>query len=277
MTLLGKIFTALIFVASLVCLTIAVMVFASHKNWEQVAVENKQKYESLKRSLDAAREAKAALEKDIEKERVARAMAIAQLASKYEIRSEEVTQKEDELASQTQMAQNSLARMQDALARLRELESQLATARSTNTDLRTNLHETLTEVVALASDNQNMEAQLANQEERFGQMSNEIALMNKVMTANGLDKYFETWHIPPKVDGRITAVSQANQGLLEISLGSDDGIRVGHMLDIYRGPEYLGRVRIIETAPNQAVGELIENLTRGPIKEDDRVTTKLRG
>lgn len=277
MTLLGKIFTALIFVASLVTLTLAVMVGASHKSWKVKAEENKDKYGALQIAREAAVQQREELEKSIEREKIARAMAIQQLQIKAEQRQAEVEQKETQLAAETQKSQESLARLRDALDRLQELETQLVDLRKENVSLRTNLHGEITEVVTLTDANHQLEAKILNMEERYGQLSNEIAMMNKVMNANGLDITSLTAHIPPPIDGRITRVSQTINGLVEISLGSDDGIRKGHEFDIYRDLEYLGRLKITETSTNHAIGELIEDLTRGPIKEDDRVTTKLRG
>lgn len=277
MTLLGKIFTALIFVASLVTLTLAVMVGASHKSWKIQAIENKGKYEDLKVARDGAVQQREVLEKDIERERIARALALQQLQIKAEQRQAEVEQKEAQLAAETQKSQESLARLRDALARLQELEGQLKDLRSENIVLRTDLHEETTQVVTLTDANHQLDAKVMNMEERYGQLSNEIAMMEKVMTANGLDINSLTAHIPPAIDGRISKISPNIRGLVEINLGSDDGIRKGHEFDIYRGVNYLGRMKITETSPNHAVGQLIDELTRGPIKEDDRVTTKLRG
>ena len=78
--------------------------------------------------------------------------------------------------------------------------------------------------------------------------------------------------IPPAVAGVVTAVSK---NLVEISLGSDDGIRDGHQLDVFNNTNFLGRIKIRRTAPNRAGGEIIPEYSKGEIKKGDRVATRL--
>jgi hypothetical protein len=80
---------------------------------------------------------------------------------------------------------------------------------------------------------------------------------------------------PPKIEGVVTAVNP--QGLVEISIGSDDGIREGHKLDVYRAnpPTYLGRIEVIKTTPDRAVGKILPELQKGAIRKGDRVATGL--
>lgn len=66
-------------------------------------------------------------------------------------------------------------------------------------------------------------------------------------------------------------------GLIEISFGSYDGVCKGYEFDIYWGVEYFGCVKIIEIFLNYLVGELIDDLICGFIKEDDCVIIKFWG
>ena len=75
-----------------------------------------------------------------------------------------------------------------------------------------------------------------------------------------------------EVDGVVLEVS--DKDLLEISIGADDGLKVGHSLDVYRGNTYLGRIVIKKTNPDRAVGQVKKELQRGQIKRGDRVTTR---
>jgi hypothetical protein len=61
---------------------------------------------------------------------------------------------------------------------------------------------------------------------------------------------------------------------LEISIGSDDGLRKGHKLEVYRGRSYLGRIEIREVAPDRAVAVILKDYRKGPIKKGDKVATK---
>ncbi len=68
--------------------------------------------------------------------------------------------------------------------------------------------------------------------------------------------------------------------MIQISIGANDGLVPGHELDVYHlkpQPEYIGKVRIIETDPNQASAKLIGKTMYGKkIQEGDSVTTKIR-
>jgi hypothetical protein len=67
---------------------------------------------------------------------------------------------------------------------------------------------------------------------------------------------------PPPVDvkGVITNI-QRDRGLVEISIGSDDGVSAGHTLLVYRlkpRPEFLGKIRIVDAEHHKAVGQIMK-------------------
>jgi hypothetical protein len=67
---------------------------------------------------------------------------------------------------------------------------------------------------------------------------------------------------------------------LEITIGADDGLVVGHELYLYRvspSPEYLGKVKIISVDPDQAVAKVVGNTYMGKkIKEGDIVSSTIK-
>src|SRR5215813_8399900 len=89
MNLLGKIFTVLIFVMSIVFMSLSLMVFATHKNWKQAAIGTDKTSPGLKMQLEQERNKVTQLQADIEllkaknaAEQAARAYALAALQSK---------------------------------------------------------------------------------------------------------------------------------------------------------------------------------------------------
>ncbi len=84
---------------------------------------------------------------------------------------------------------------------------------------------------------------------------------------------------PPKIDGRIRAATP--DGLVEVSLGSDDGLMRGHTMEVFRdgatpnATKYLGRIEILSTKADVSVGKVIPQYRRGNIEKDDRVATRL--
>ena len=79
--------------------------------------------------------------------------------------------------------------------------------------------------------------------------------------------------IPPNVNGEVIEVGEKD--LVEISVGGDDGILVGHTLDVYREGVYLGKVVVLKTSDDRAVAKIIPNIQKGTIRKGDRVATKL--
>jgi hypothetical protein len=91
---------------------------------------------------------------------------------------------------------------------------------------------------------------------------------------------------PPSLDGLITetrpARSAGSSALVQISIGSDHGLREGHSLVVYRSgaktgekPKYMGNVRVVKAYPDQATAVVTERGPHGAIQKGDNVTTRL--
>lgn len=96
--------------------------------------------------------------------------------------------------------------------------------------------------------------------------------MKMVLDRNGLTADSLVAHIPPKVEGVVLEVG--DKDMVMISIGADDGLKIGHALDVYSGSQYKGRIVIKKTSPDRAVGQVQKELQKGQIKGGDRVTTK---
>jgi hypothetical protein len=64
-------------------------------------------------------------------------------------------------------------------------------------------------------------------------------------------------------------------GLVEISLGADSGLRKGHKLEVFRGPTYVGRVEVLETTPDRAVCKSDPAFQKSNLQKGDRIKSKL--
>ena len=63
--------------------------------------------------------------------------------------------------------------------------------------------------------------------------------------------------------------------MAEISIGFDEGLRDGHLLDVTRDGRYITRVRVRKTEPDRAVAEILADFNEGIIQEGDRVDTAI--
>lgn len=81
---------------------------------------------------------------------------------------------------------------------------------------------------------------------------------------------------PDNVEG---LVRRADGNLVTISLGTDAGIAKGQTMEVFRlgtNPKYIGRIRIVEVTPTQAVGQHAGRMTV-PVQVGDRVGSKVMG
>ena len=74
-----------------------------------------------------------------------------------------------------------------------------------------------------------------------------------------------------KVEGIVTGTKD---DLAAVSLGTDDGIRTGQVLDFYRGTKYLGRGTVIKTEHNQSAAKIDRSTSNVQLCEGDYVTAK---
>ena len=87
-------------------------------------------------------------------------------------------------------------------------------------------------------------------------------------------------NIPPRLDGKVLASRRNNSAsYVEISLGQDDGLRVGHQAFVYRRhngqSKPIAKIEIVEVTPDKSVGKVMPEYNMAPIARDDRVVTRL--
>jgi uncharacterized protein YlxW (UPF0749 family) len=282
MTFVGKILVIVIMAFALLFLGISTVVFSTAKNWmvatkaEQAKVDDLNKklndakagVESAKKGLEDAKgqfdtekknlENRLATLDDDNKRNVAQLtavrgqVAVAEQTAKSTL--EEVSAKRDQtvqlrtMISGVEKQANEYKLHQAELNdRIRELERQLETATKNNSDLR--------ERVA-----------------KFSTLLQKNGLSTDISQIKGLES-------PPPVQGEIKRVDPTNREM-EITIGSDDGLVVGHELYLYRispRPEYLGKVVVVAVDPDQAVVKIVGQPYMGKkIKEHDIVSSSVK-
>lgn len=290
MNLIGKIFVVLIFVMSLVFMSFAVAVYSAHTNWREI-VENPpenvqpgkplglrfqlQELEEENRGLQAQLEN---LQKRLEAESDSMRQQLAKLQTERDELKRELDQRMAELADLTQQEREAVAAMQQAhdtlAARTAEVDNLRTILRDTQQEQRQafdtlvvrtdELHQTANELRTLKDKATTLAADLAKARsvlDKFD-LKSEPALYNDV---------------PPPVDGVVVATP--GQGLIEISVGADDGLVKGHRLEVYRTTadenKYLGRVEVVRTTPDRAVCQILPEFNRAAMAQGDRVASNL--
>ncbi len=286
MTLLGKIFTGLIVMMSVLFLGLAISVYATHVNWRKL-VSNTGEPRGLQQQLETQlevnrqlKEQKADLIAAIALEQAARRYALAALETKLKARSDELERIQQELSKLTATEGTTAGALVTAQSELTSITAEVKTLRDEVQAAQKDADEKFGKVVSLTDEVNQMRREKLNLENRQKPLLDQVAAMRNAMDKVGVrvdigeDGFVRTDvdRIPPPVKGEVVAVGEKN--LVEISIGSDDGILSGHQLDVYRKGAYLGKVTVLKTSPDRAVAEIIPDFKRGTIRKGDRVATK---
>ena len=286
MNLVGKIFVFLIFCMSVVFMSFAVMIYATHKNWRDEVLRQdvgprgekigwKKRLEDEKQKNVELQAQKENLQNQIATQEAAKRQEIAKLEAEYGRLQDENTQLKDTYVEKTRELSDLLAKVQaqqDVLEALREENEQMRVDIATTRGV---IDEQLEKYLIQTEQLHQAQGELKRLEERKGQLLEELALAERVLQANDLTKNTPVDDTPPPIDGVITAVKRMKDNIyVEVTVGSDDGIRQGNKMEVYRGGQYLGQIEIVRTAPDKSVGRIDRSRQQGEIRARDRVETR---
>ena len=290
MNLVGKIFIVLTLVMSLVFMSFAVAVYATHKNWYELVLNPRDKatpekpvglqfqLADVKKTNTDLTEEKARLEKTLSDEKNLHRQALAKLENENEqLKAQrDLDQKKlDDLTKQareavaameaSQLSQQNLRKENEVLTGQIRTALQEREAKAKELGEKTDeLHQSVNEVKSLKARNKTVVDDLANAKE--------------VLRKFGLKDDPTAYSGVPPTGLRGVVLATPGAGLVEISIGADDGLMKGHKLHVYRIAEgvsmYLGQIEVIEVAPEKAVCKII--LRKGNIQKDDRVAAELK-
>jgi len=80
--------------------------------------------------------------------------------------------------------------------------------------------------------------------------------------------------VMPKIDGKVFAV-KADQRLVVLTVGKDDGVKEGDPFFVVRGSEYIAKVRVIQVLGDISGARIEYTVPGKEIREGDNVTTRL--
>lgn len=179
--------------------------------------------------------------------------------------------------------QKNLAEASQAESNIRRDEARLLT--QINNTLNSELNAKNAVVRAQEDELFNVKVENKNITEKYEAMLRDLAIFTKVLASNGFStdakSYAKVDAPTTQVFGRVVEVESKAKGgreLIQISIGSDDDVREGAVLDVYRVGErakFLGKIKIELVKPDAAVGSVINGTKNGVIEKGDYVTTKL--
>ena len=273
MNFVGRILIVLTLVMSILFFGLSIVVFATHTNWRSRAADLEKKVSALDLANRQIQEDMEATKQQIAREQAARRFEVAILHTQVDQAETQLQQSESLLATEqsnhstlqesAKVAVNDLARLTTEVGGLRD---EVRTNRQARDEKHAQLVSQIDETNAL-------QGQKANLEERAMTLAEQVARYKRVADAAGITEFDAVDNVPPAVDGVVMAVGRGN--LLEISIGSDDGLKEGHTLDVFRDGTYLGRVVVRKATPDRAVVEIMPEYRKGLIKKGDRVATRI--
>lgn len=273
MNTLGKILVVLIFIMSIFFMAFSFMVFMTHNSW-------KDKSDAAKSSLNTAQQNNRALEAEIATikkkrmaENAARVNAIALLEGRLRTSSEQLTVKNQQvLALRSDQAQKG-EQVTGSLEALEIERNKVETLRKSVNSAQAERDKMFDEVVKLKDQVLEYEAVRARLASRNDELLDQLVSADAVLEAYDTDRNEDISGVAPRLSGSVTQV-QTNNKYVALTLGSDDGMRRGHKLDVHRGAQYIARVEITKTHPDRSVAVVLDDYRKGAIRSGDSVRTK---
>lgn len=285
MNLVGKIFVFLNLFLAVAFMAMAMMVYATHKNfrteiestggpagkgWKTTYIEKYKEAESLAKK-------RREIEVQLNAEVIARERALAaaeshrqKLVADLQQIKETLVQKEKALATATE--QNTALQLN--LKTHAEAEAQVAEAAKLAAKEN---DERFKRLIAITDELNVAMSQIPIYKERQAQLAEQVAKAKVLLQKLGHTLQDPVDLQPPPVTGTVVAVGRLQDpNLIELSLGSYDGLRNNHNVDLYRGNVYLGRAVITNTEGDRAVAKVLKDGLRAAVKEDDKFTTRLQ-
>jgi len=202
-----------------------------------------------------------------------RRQALAALQTRLNLAEEQVSSQTKELNDKTALLQTAQEGFRVAQERLAGLETENAKLRKETQLAQLDRDAQFSKVVELTDRLNQDEVKRQALEERSNQLNAQLAQMKMVMDAHGLKPDSLVSSLEPiNLNGIVLVVG--DKDLVEISVGKDDGLREGHIMEVYRGDTYIGQIKIMKVGPDRAVGQINKDLKRGQVRKGDHVTTK---
>ena len=285
MNIIGKIFVFAVFVMSLVFMAFSVAIYSTHTNWRDEILRTPDQAQAGKQAgykfqLEEARKERARLAEEITQLRsevntseTARDQVIAKIYTALEEKNKDLVALRKEKEAREKERSDAQTELTAARVQLEKATNDVDALRKEVQDQQATVNEQVKRSSKLAAELHERESFLAIANERKAQLEKQVANARLLLQQSGLSIDSLPRDSVPKVSGVVTAVADNS---VEVSLGGDDGLQMGHELDVYRDDQYLGRVRVVNVKPDKAVAVVIREFVRGVIQRGDRVATRLR-
>lgn len=282
MNLIGKIFVVVIVLMSMLFMVLSMAVYSTHRNWKEAYAKLNTENTALK-SQSQKDSSKFQLEIEEKQRQIGVGeQEIARLQSErvaLVARNEDIQTEVNDLKQERRDATAAVASTQANAERLSEenvvLQRDIIVAQEAS-------DESFAKTVEATSDLHDSQVKLANAETSVEELTEQVAGMTLAMRENGIDPATRVGDVKPRVEGYVSLIRRrAGDETIEVTIGSDDGIKPGHTVEVFRSSKnpgqskWLGRAEVLTTNGDRAYARIIPALKKGRIQEGDRVATRL--
>jgi hypothetical protein len=290
MNLVGKIFVFLVFAMSVVFVTMSMAVFVTHRNWKDIVLNTDtssgktlgltKQLTNLEDKNKALVDEKDALQRTLDIELARKRQALAALETELHERLKEVTGLQSQSAAIDKERRAALAGVETLTIRMAAMQKEIDGGgqapglRVMIAKLRTDRDQLYDKALRLTDEVNRAQGDVWRLGELKKTLEQQLAQSIGVLRAHSLNIDSPAPNEPPPpLNGLVKKVSKSGE-LIEVTIGHDDGLRKDHTMEVFNNQRYLGRMQVIETNPDSAVGRML--ILRGRIQRGDRVATKIK-
>jgi hypothetical protein len=289
MNLIGKILTVVIFILSIIFMTMVLAIYATHKNWREAVETTREQATAtrplgLKYALEDETKKNEALKNDLQKltdeknkELDAKVQALTKLENENSLMKNQIKQLQESIVKYDDSERKAVAALQATQKESAIFRGEVEGLRSEAEKAQSDRDAHFREVVKLTDDMHQMLNEMTELKSRNTTLAADLAKAREVLRHFDLNENTDISGSPPRVEGLIEAV--LGGGLTEITIGSDSGVQKGHRLDVYRvaptGNKYVGRIEVLKTAPDKSVCKIIPSFQQSEVQKGDRVASKI--
>ena len=279
-----KIFVVLVFSLCVILMSIALIFVAEPTNWRKV-IDNDGTdgkplgYKQLIQAKNTDNETLRSINDDwterLANAKVDRENAVKELTQQKQDNQDKITQMQKEVDEARDKMRVLVAHINSEQEQANQLARENIVIREQMNGLIVARDREVKKNIQATDEIEETERRIAAMKSKDEVLSAELGRVKSVLTYLDLTPEVASYGalIPPMgLIGRVLA-ADPDRKMVEISLGSDDGVRIGHRFEVLSddGTAYLGRVQVANLFNDKAICENIEGFENGVYSKGNRV------
>lgn len=270
-------------------MSLVMTLYATHTNW-RLLVENpesnatpehpagyKYRLQNAEKQKEDLNSLLNELQRNLERETIEKEQVRAKLETEKEELTRNLSAREQDLAAKTQSERDAVAQLKAVTASLNALKDENEKLRN---DVKTIQQDRDTQFDQMVKRTEELHAKVneldqlnRRNKDLISESANAMQLLRMLGYTNNPAYYLETANPPATLNALVMS---ASPDLVVISCGADDGLRVGHTLEVTRGNTYVGSIEVREVTPDRAICKINKEKQQNSFQVKDRVIPKLK-